>query len=165
MAVYTHFGGMPGLWQAVRQEGFLRLSDRLNALAPTDDPVCDLAALSSAYTANALEHPALYRTMFDASVDLEDAAVADTGFSRLIEAATRARAAGRFGRRTDPAAYALRHWATGHGIISLVLTGVLPRAALDEHVPPMMVALLVAAGDREDRARRSVARGWSIPAD
>jgi len=29
MAVYTHFGGMPGLWRAVRQEGFTRLARRL----------------------------------------------------------------------------------------------------------------------------------------
>ena len=26
MAVYTHFGGMAGLWRAVRQEGFTRLA-------------------------------------------------------------------------------------------------------------------------------------------
>ena len=26
MAVYTHFDGMPGLWRAVRQEGFTRLA-------------------------------------------------------------------------------------------------------------------------------------------
>ncbi|NEK86613.1 helix-turn-helix transcriptional regulator, partial [Blastococcus saxobsidens] len=27
-ALYTHFGGMPGLWRAVRQEGFTRLAAR-----------------------------------------------------------------------------------------------------------------------------------------
>ena len=28
MAVYTHFGGLTGLWRAVRQEGFQRLAER-----------------------------------------------------------------------------------------------------------------------------------------
>ena len=46
MAVYTYFGGMPGLWQAVRQEGFERLSARLARIEPTPDPVRDLAAMA-----------------------------------------------------------------------------------------------------------------------
>src|SRR5690348_6589605 len=59
MAVYTHFGGMPGLWRAVRQEGFTRLKARLDGQRPTKDPVRDLAALGAAYAGNALEFPAL----------------------------------------------------------------------------------------------------------
>ena len=43
-ALYTHFGGMPGLWRAVRNEGFVRLGRRLAAVPRTDDPVRDLAA-------------------------------------------------------------------------------------------------------------------------
>src|SRR5947199_4222618 len=42
MAIYTHFGGMPGLRQAVRREGFARLSARLAAVHPSDDPLADL---------------------------------------------------------------------------------------------------------------------------
>ncbi len=29
MAVYTYFGGMDGLWKALRQEGFTRLAAKL----------------------------------------------------------------------------------------------------------------------------------------
>src|SRR3712207_5132737 len=47
MAVYTHFGGMPGLWRAVRQEGFTRLAHRLAGVPATDDPIADLAALGA----------------------------------------------------------------------------------------------------------------------
>src|SRR4051812_24061766 len=70
-ALYTHFGGMPGLWRAVRQEGFTRLAGRLAAVLRTDDPVRDLAALGATYVASARTDPALYRAMFDAAADLD----------------------------------------------------------------------------------------------
>ena len=76
-ALYTHFGGMPGLWRAVRHEGFTRLAERLAAVPRSGDPVRDLAALGAAYLHSARSDPFLYRTMFDAAADLEDPAVAD----------------------------------------------------------------------------------------
>ena len=160
MAVYTHFDGMPGLWRAVRQEGFTRLAERLADVRPTRDPVRDLVAFGAAYTANALANPALYRAMFDAGVDLEDPTVADAGFEMLVSCAHRARDAGRFAPGTDPTAVALRFWAFGHGLAMLVLPGVLPADTLHDHVVPVAVALFVAAGDDPDRCRRSVRAGW-----
>src|SRR6478752_6185718 len=64
MAVYTHFGGMPGLVQAVVAEGFRRLYDRVAKVELTDDPVADLVAAASAYRANALASPHVYAVMF-----------------------------------------------------------------------------------------------------
>lgn len=157
MAVYTHFEGMPGLWRAVRQEGFTRLAQQLVAVKTTRDPVRDLVALGAAYLSNAVAHPHLYRTMFDATFDLEDPEAAARTFAVLVSA--RARELGRFAERTDPEAVATQFWAQGHGLIMLVLTGVLPRAALLE-LPPMATALFVAAGDGADRCRRSVRDGW-----
>src|SRR3954452_21410497 len=77
MAVYTHFGGMAGLWRAVRQEGFTRLATHLAAVEASADPVVELTALGAAYTSNALPNPYLYRAMFDTVADLEDPAAAD----------------------------------------------------------------------------------------
>lgn len=159
MAVYTHFDGMTGLWGAVRQEGFARLARRLADVAATDDPVRDLAALGAAYAANALEHPALYRAMFDAAADLPDPESAGAAFGVLVAAADRAVAAGRFD--ADPAAVATRQWASGHGLLLLVIADVLPRAALDEHVPAILTALFTAAGDDPARCAASVAAGWA----
>ena len=163
MAVYTHFGGMPGLWRAVRQEGFTRLAERLAVVEPTDDPVRDLMALGAAYVDHALAEPDLYRAMFDAEAELEDADAAAASFQVLVACAARARAAGRFRASSDPEAVATRQWATGHGLVMLVLTGVLPRAALGVHAPAVAAALFVAAGDDEERCRRSVAAGWTAP--
>jgi AcrR family transcriptional regulator len=159
MGVYTHFGGMPGLWAAVRQEGFVRLAARLATLAPTDDPVRDLGALGAAYAANALEHPALYRLMFDAAADLPDPDVADGAFAPLVDGARRAREAGRLAD-VDPVDVATRLWAGGHGLVMLVVTDVLPRAALTAHGPALNAAVLIAAGDDPHRCAASVQRGW-----
>ncbi|MGY1773921.1 TetR/AcrR family transcriptional regulator [Blastococcus sp. SYSU D00813] len=160
MAVYTHFGGMPGLWRAVRQEGFTRLADRLAAVPVTADPVHDVAALGVAYAANALEHPALYRAMFDAVAELEDPAQADRGLAVLVEAVARARDGRRLAADADPTGLATRLWLAGHGLLSLVAQGVLPAEVVAGHSVETTVALLVAAGDDPARCRRSVRRAW-----
>ena len=162
MAVYTHFGGMPGLWRAVRQEGFTRLADRLAAVRATADPVHDVAALGAAYAANALEHPALYRAMFDAVAELEDPAGADRGLALLVDAVARARAEERLAVDARPDAVATRLWLAGHGLLSLVVQGVLPDDVVDGHSIEAAVALLVAAGDEPDGCRESVARAWAL---
>ena len=161
-ALYTHFGGMPGLWRAVRQEGFTRLAGRLDGVADSDDPVCDLAALGAAYVHNALASPDLYRAMFDAAADLEDPAVADRSFGRLVDGAARAREVGRFAAEVDPVAVATRFWAAGHGLSSLVVTQVLPAGAVGEQAAELAVGVFVAAGDRPDRCRASVQRAWPL---
>ena len=161
MAVYTYFDGMPGLWRAVRQEGFTRLAQRLAAVNTTDDPVRDLAALGAAYVANALDNPALYRAMFETAAELQDPDAADRSFHVLVAAADRARAVGRFQCTCDPQTVALRAWASGHGLTMLVLTGVLPQQALDAHAPGTLAALYVDAGDDPRTCRASVTAGWS----
>ncbi|GAA4732418.1 TetR/AcrR family transcriptional regulator [Modestobacter marinus] len=163
MAVYTHFGGMDGLWQALRQEGFTRLSARLTAVPVSPDPVRDLTALCAAYLDHALTHPDLYRVMFDASVDLEDLPAADATLEHLVQAARRGRDAGRYRRDVVPLDLAVQSWSLGHGLVSLVATGPLPRETLD-HGPFLLAALFTASGDDPDRCRASVTRGWHRPA-
>jgi AcrR family transcriptional regulator len=160
-ALYTHFGGMPGLWRAVRQEGFTRLGRRLSVVARTEDPVRDLAALGAAYVLSARTDPYLYRAMFDAAADLDDPAAADAVFGGLVECAERARRAGRFDDGTDPVALATRFWAAGHGLTMLVLTGVLSGDAVAEHGPELAVGVFTAAGDEIGRCRASVVAGWA----
>ncbi|MFE4636081.1 TetR/AcrR family transcriptional regulator [Streptomyces sp. NPDC056773] len=159
MAVYTYFGGMDGLWKALRQEGFTRLAAKLAAVKASADPVRDLAALGAAYQANAIENPDLYRVMFDAGFDLEDAGAADETLDRLVRAVGRAKAGGRFRDEVDPLELATQSWAIGHGLASLVAAGPLPHQTLTYGVP-MLTALFTGAGDEPGRCRRSVERGW-----
>ena len=160
MAVYTHFGGFDGLWRAVRQEGFRRLAERLARVQLSDDAVRDLMALGAAYVDNALSHPYLYRTMFDAASDLEDPAQADDQFQALVRCAERARRTGRFAPTVDAQTIATELWAVGHGFTALVLTGVLPREILASHVLDLAGALFVASGDDPARCRSSIEAGW-----
>ncbi len=122
----------------------------------------DLAALGAAYVSNALDNPALYRAMFDTAAELQDPDTADRSFQVLVTAAARARALGRFAHTCDPETVALRSWASGHGLTMLVLTGVLPREALDAHAPGTVAALFIDAGDDAQACRASVAAGWTL---
>jgi AcrR family transcriptional regulator len=159
MAVYTYFGGMDGLWKAMRQEGFTRLAARLAAVERSKDPVRDLAALGAAYLSNAMASPDLYRVMFDAGFELENAAAADDALQYLVHAVERASAAGRFRDDIDALELATQTWTIGHGLASLVATGPLPRQAL-AHGVPLLTAVFTSAGDDSKRCRRSVERGW-----
>ncbi|MEU4834328.1 TetR/AcrR family transcriptional regulator [Streptosporangium sp. NPDC023615] len=162
MAVYTYFGGMDGLWKAVRQEGFARLAARLATVTTPEDPVRELACLGSAYLSNALDNPDLYRVMFDATFDLEDPGASDESLRHLVRAAERARSAGRFRDDVDPLELATQSWIIGHGLASLVATGPLPRHMLAQAVP-LLTGLFVGAGDEPVRCRRSVELGWRRP--
>ncbi|CAM3880232.1 TetR/AcrR family transcriptional regulator [Kibdelosporangium persicum] len=161
MAVYTYFGGMDGLWKAVRQEGFTRLGATLRTVGTTVDPVRDLAALGAAYLSNALACPDLYRVMFDANFDLEDAAAADETLHYLVRTVERAKRRGRFRADVDPLELAAQSWTVGHGLASLVVAGPLPRESLSRGVP-LLTALFTSAGDEQDRCRQSVERGWRL---
>lgn len=159
MAVYTYFGGMDGLWKAVRQEGFTRLTTRLQAVPGSADPVRDLAALGAAYLSNALANPDLYRVMFDTGFELEDLSAADETLHCLVRTIERAKDVGRFRHDVDALALATQSWAIGHGLVSLVATGPLPHRTLD-HGAPMLTALFTSCGDAPDTCRRSVELGW-----
>ncbi|KAB2343269.1 TetR/AcrR family transcriptional regulator [Actinomadura rudentiformis] len=159
MAVYTYFGGMDGLWKAMRQEGFTRLAAQLDTVSPTPDPIHDLAALGAAYLSNALASPDLYRIMFDAGFELEDAAAADATLHHLVRTVERAKTTGRLRPDVAPLELATQSWTIGHGLASLVVTGPLPHEAL-AHGTPLLTALFTSAGDDPDQCRRSVERGW-----
>ncbi|GAB11227.1 putative TetR family transcriptional regulator [Gordonia araii NBRC 100433] len=160
MAVYTHFDGMPGLLGTVRQEGFTRLAARLSALTPSDDAVSDVAAAGAAYAESARQSPELYSLMFDGSLPLPDSEAADATFGHLIEAITRAVAAGRFDSSLDPVEFANEVWMFGHGACMLVANEVVTFEQAEPIVTSGLVRLYTAAGDEPAAATRSVEIGW-----
>lgn len=162
MAVYTYFGGMDGLWKALRQEGFTRLAARFATTELSADPVRDLAALTASYVGHALDHPDLYRVMFDATFDLEDLPAADATLEYLVQANDRARSVGRFLADIDSLELAIQTWAVAHGLASLVANGPLPGRTLAS-LAPLLTALFVSTGDDPDRCRLSVENGCRDP--
>lgn len=160
MAVYTHFGGMDGLWRALRQEGFTRLAASLSTVTLSDDPVQDLTAMVAAYVRNALQHPDLYRVMFDATFDLDDFQASEDTLEHFVQAALRGVRDGRFRPGIVPMDLATQSWILGHGLVSLVAGGPLSPTTL-AFGAPMLTALYTAAGDDLDRCQASVLRSWS----
>jgi AcrR family transcriptional regulator len=129
-AVYSLFGGKPGLLNAVYEEAFARFGQRLDAVEPTADPLADLAALGAAYRSSALEEPHFYQVMFGpvgGAMTPEPESVVrglDT-FRPLLDAVRRAIDAGLL-REEDPVRIATSMWATVHGLVSLELRALLP---------------------------------------
>jgi AcrR family transcriptional regulator len=127
MAVYTHFGGMPGLVRAMVAEGFERLFVRVAEVPITDDPLADLRAAAAAYRAHALADPDLYAVMFgvatlgDYRLHQDDRALGLDAFAQIVGFMERGMAAGVL-RQGDPAAVAAQWWTALHGFVMLELS-------------------------------------------
>nr|WP_040748762.1 TetR/AcrR family transcriptional regulator [Nocardia transvalensis] len=137
MTVYTHFGGMTGLLEAIAAEAFTRFGAALASTPPTDDPVADFLVMGYAYRAYAVASPQRYRLMFGLTAQhtgnppvcdftaapVDDAVGAET-FEQLVGAVTRMIDAGQL--RPDPAReVAARTWALIHGAVVLEMSGYL----------------------------------------
>ena len=174
MAVYTHFGGMPDLIEAMANEGFVRLSRRLTQVPRTDDPIADVIALGLAYRDHALDNPELYRVMFGVTapgghrltsrdLTLEgtptDRPERSAAFEQLVIAVVRVIEAGRF-RAGDPVQIAAQLWSAIHGYVLLEVAGVFGAddAGVTHVLLPLSVNFVVGAGDNLDAATRSAAR-------
>jgi AcrR family transcriptional regulator len=158
MAIYTHFGGMPELRRAVRQEGFARLAARAAQKGEGDDPVADLARLGLAYHEQAMSDPHLYRVMYmEQPLDAADAAAGSGTFNILTAGVQRCIDSGRF----DPAnavELATQFWAFGHGVVALELANLLSAEEALNCSASALLNLFSAWGDDRDAARQSLTR-------
>lgn len=178
MAVYTYFGGMPGLIAAIAEEG-LRQFDAAMTMPPTSDPVADLMATGIAYRRYAIERPHMYRLMFGSTSahginapahDVLTLTVAEINdhypsFAHVVRGVHRCMLAGRiagFSAAAPPddatvVAIAAQFWASIHGFVMLELAGYY--GAQGSAVGPVLAALttnlLVALGDSPERVRKS----------
>ena len=163
MAVYTHFGGMPGLLDAVTRNGLARFAEHVREVPETDDPVADLLAGGLAYSSFALANPQLYRLVFGlASVDAGGPWATPEGrdaFSVLLGHVDRVIEAGRFDDG-DALAAATKVLATTHGFLLLVLGGFIADSGQDVGalIGPLTVDLMVGLGDSREAAQASLAQ-------
>ncbi len=153
-AVYSLFGGKPGLLAALFEESFASFGASQRAVPVTGDVMTDLAGLSRAYWAWARKHPHLYNVMFGQALG---------GFECTPEQASKAQgtveplagvidAAVRSGLMIgDPATITFAIWAAVHGVVSLVLAG---RAPDDD----------AAAAHLFEASAAASVRGWLGPA-
>jgi AcrR family transcriptional regulator len=155
MAIYTHFGGMTELRQAVRREGFARLAAHLAQVGATADPVADLGLLGWRYYLNATANPHLYRSMFMEHVDGSEQDIGMETFQSLVDGVDRCIRAGRF-RQADPFDLALQLWSTAHGTVALHLAGLLSADRALETSAATSLNLIIAFGDDAELAIKSM---------
>ena len=170
MVVYTHFGSMTGVVDALSAEIFARFGAALAAIPHTDDPVADFFSMGAAYRRFALKNPQHYQLMFGTTVPASLSSVRsdltvtghatsrDASFQTLCESVRRMTEAGRI-RDDGEAAVAGRIWSMCHGAVMLELAGFFGTEGhgLRDILSPMAVDLLVGMGDDRERARASLA--------
>lgn len=135
-AVYTFFGGKPGLVAALYERAFRRFGAAQAAVGVSDDPLDDVLRLGRAYRDSALADPHGYRVMFGGVVlpDQVSPELAQAGadtFIPLLDAVRRGVEAGRFVAGPSAEQIATAMWANVHGLVSLELGGFLPPYAGD----------------------------------
>jgi AcrR family transcriptional regulator len=171
MAVYTHFGGMTGLIDAIAGEAFVRFTAALTEVEQTDDPVADFFVMGVHYREFALANPQRYQMMFGTSADSLDRHHADltvTGsasdraefavsFEALLEVVRRMIGAGRI-RDDGASVVAGRLWCITHGAVLLEIAGFFGHEGhgVTEILAPITVDVLVGMGDDRKRTNQSL---------
>lgn len=135
-AVYSLFGGKPGLLASLHERAFRRFGQAQAAVGVGDDPLDDVLRLGRAYRASAVADPHGYRIMFGDvvlpdQVEPELAQAAADTFTPLLNAVRRGVESGLFVTGASAEQIATAMWANVHGLVSLELGGYLPPQAGD----------------------------------
>jgi AcrR family transcriptional regulator len=172
MAVYTHFGGMTDLIDAIAGEAFIRFTQALTEVAQTDDPVADFLVMGIGYHRFALANPQRYQLIFGISspatitgyrTDITVTGSAtkraewSVSFEALRNVVRRMIAAGRI-RDDGELSIAGRLWSLIHGAVTLELAGFFGHEGhgLTQVLGPLTVDVLVGMGDDRDNVTQSM---------
>lgn len=172
MGVYTHFGGVPELLQAVADEGFRRQGAVFGSLTATDNPMVDLSVMALACRDFARNSPHLYDLMFGLSIQGRyspargDAVPVLSGqspefkvaYAYLVQGCSRLVHA-ECVNPMAPELIAVQMWSALHGFILLELAGHFAELA-DPSVDilmPMCINLVVGLGAKRDSAETAAA--------
>jgi AcrR family transcriptional regulator len=172
MAVYTHFGGMTDVLDAIAGEAFARFTRTLTEVEQTDDPVADFLLMGARYREFALANPQRYQLMFGTSVgslnrhhsDLTVTGSASAraefavSFEALLTVVRRMIDAGRI-RDDGESAVAGRLWSITHGEVLLEIAGFFGHEdhGITEILAPLTLDVLVGMGDDRERTNQSLA--------
>lgn len=171
MVVYSNFGGMAGLYEALARESFARLTRYLRESPRGEDPVADLLVQAMIYRRFALADPNRYHLMFgvsapgtgpligrEPSVDggLTALAEVNAAFSEVVETVRRCMSTDRL-RPDDPVSATGQMWSLLHGYMMLELVGVFGDGArgMLRVFAPAAINLLVGLGGRRDAVEHS----------
>ena len=161
-AVYALFESKEGLLQSLAARAFELLSEHVEAVPPTDDPLHDLLTAGVVgYRGFALEHPNLYRLVLgtsfsDFTFGPEATAAGAVSFAQLVTKVQRAQEAG-FMTGRDPNLVTLQIYAAGQGMAGLELCGMID-SAVAENLWNEMFRTLVRGLERRTSRQGALAR-------
>jgi AcrR family transcriptional regulator len=172
MAVYTHFGGMAELFEAMMRQGFVRFAAHVEAVALSDDPILDFFAQGMAYRDWALANPQLYRLMFGMTADSIPRRIAQdmtisgtispllegqTAFDIMIRSLERIKTSGSIGH-ADTVPAAGQFLSATHGYLLLEMAGYFgpEGTGLASVLGPMAISLMVGLGAARQDVERSI---------
>jgi len=187
MGVYTYFGGVPELLQAVADEGFEQQARIFRQVASTDDPMTDLCAMALACRDFAKRNPHLYDLMFGLSIHgrytpsraaatsetkeqseksegSERSAVFTASYTLLLGECQRLVETDCV-RKIDAELIAAQLWSTLHGFIMLELGGYFASfadPAVDVLVPTCVNLIVGLGADRKsaESSAAAASAGW-----
>jgi AcrR family transcriptional regulator len=168
-AIYTLFGGMPELFEALVADGFVRLARYVEAVPETDDPVADFFARGGAYYDWALTNPQRYRLMFGLTKGLHVRSgleISTTGtlanfpegqdaVEVMVRSIGRVIDAGRV-RPVDPVVAAGQFLSATHGYVLLEIAGAFGEGQGLQVIASLVSNLMVGLGDSREAVERSV---------
>lgn len=133
-AVYSLFGGKPGLLGSLYEAAFSSFGQAQRAVPVSTDPAADISAMFAAYWDWAMSHPLLYAVMFGGALagfapDLEQSIRSAATIDPLAAAVRRATSAGLLVGDVDTITMSV--WAGVHGVVSLQLANCSPYPHLD----------------------------------
>ena len=149
-AVYSIFGSMAGLLEALATRLFELLNEALDAVVLTDDPVADVINASiNGFRRVAVGHAPLYNLVFlrvvpDLTLGPEFHAVANATFGRLQSLVTRLPSSGR--RRSTTLELTRTVHALTEGLATMELRGALGPPADAERTWRVALTMLLASG-------------------
>jgi AcrR family transcriptional regulator len=169
-AVYTLFGGMPGLFEAMIADGFDRFARHVSAVPKTDDPVTDFFVQGRAFCEWAFEHPQLYRLMFGitggrlrvhsglemtVAGTLANFPEGRAALDVMVSSLDRVVRSGRIDP-VDPVLAAGQFLSATHGYVLLVIAGAFGDGEGRQVIGALAVNLMVGLGDSREAAQRSL---------
>jgi AcrR family transcriptional regulator len=170
-AIYTLFGGMPGLLAAIVADGFAEFARYVAAVPESEDAVADFFARGWAYSEWALAHPQLYRLMYgltggelrqhqalevSAAGTVANSPEAQRAVDVLIDSMRRVVESGRIDP-VDPVIAAGQFLSATHGFVLLEIAGVFGHEGDGLNVVrPLAINLMVGLGDSREAATGSL---------
>ncbi|WP_182376751.1 TetR/AcrR family transcriptional regulator [Nocardioides sp. WS12] len=171
MSVYSQFGSMDALVDAVVDDGFDRLESRFVAIEPTDDPIGDLGRQTAAYVDHARENPELYAVMFGVArvgshqaVTPDELAVGRAGTLDRVGATLQRAVEKKRLREAGGSALAFRWWTIAHGYAMLEGSGYVTREKGPIRIlAPLLIDFVVGEGCPRRGAEQSIRRALDLP--